>query len=825
MNQQNKLLRSERNIHRLIYMASFLISALGMLLILKARGFYPFKDTTLFVMDMQDQYVEFYASLRYLFGGDNSLFYSWSRSMGGNYIGLFAYYIASPLAFLTLLFPVEQMPLAITVLSVLKIGLCGLSFSVYAVYLWEYRSIPSAKTADIACQWVQLSVIPLSVSYALMSYNITYLCCLMWLDGVIFLPMILLGVEKLLDGKKGLHYTLSLAGLFLCNYYTGYMVGIFTALYLLFRGLTQLDKTAVKHSFQTFFKIVARFAFCTLLALGLAAPILLPVIRDLSAGRLSTTNMLPDSPYNFQPFPALLGQLSNGAYISLDNSGLPAIYCGYLILGAGLWFFLSRRISIKEKLGALILLGIFALSFYYVYPDLIWHGFKRPVCFPYRYAFLCSFLLLYMALRAFICLPWRKLPTLWQRRPIFEILLVILMLETAIDMGINGRDILFQIGNQFAYNPLSDYESFLASTESLITDIQQDDDGLYRINSGYEYSKNDAMLLGYNGMTHYSSTFNASVNSLTSNLGLAQIHFWNSGYGSNPLLDSLFSVKYILAQHPVPKSYILRKDTGVIWEENAGSTASYVNPTALPMVYSAPAVSLNPETDTPDPYRNQNALLNAIAGTQTEYFTEYTCLTQARDTGFSYTFTADSTNPVYLYLDTAEYLPYGPKTVWVNGCAVGGYFTSETLCSLYLGTFSPGQQVVVEIPEQTMAPNAVMIAQLHIDETTRTLNTLQEKGMNITAHSGGHFSGTITLTDGDTILTSIPYDDGWTVKIDGRKVPTEKFADTFLAVRAESGEHTLSFSYLSPGFAAGMLLFLAALLLGSAYFLLPNKTS
>ena len=58
----------------LYYFLSFVIPVLGMLLILKSRGFYPFKEDTLFVLDMQDQFMEFYASLRYVFGGDNSIF-------------------------------------------------------------------------------------------------------------------------------------------------------------------------------------------------------------------------------------------------------------------------------------------------------------------------------------------------------------------------------------------------------------------------------------------------------------------------------------------------------------------------------------------------------------------------------------------------------------------------------------------------------------------------------------------------------------------------------------------------------------------------------
>lgn len=863
-------------VNALLYILSFAVSAAGMLLIIKSRGFYPFKDTTMFVMDMRDQYVEFFASLRYLFTGENSLFFSWSRSMGGNYIGLFAYYIASPLSFITLFFPLKHMPLAVVVLSVLKIGLCGLSFSVYASYLWQHGRVSPSPGP-----WTRLAVLPLAAAYALMSYNIVYLLCLMWLDGVILLPCILLGAEKLLDGKRGLHYMLALTALFYCNYYTGYMAGIFTVLYVVFRTLTRFPRMPFKESLRR----LLGFTATTLLSLGLSAPLLLPVARDLLTGRLAADTYAPGTPYSFQPFTRLFGQYANGVYQSLDSRGLPSIYCGYVVLAFIFLFFLLPRIPLREKASAFCILLILSLSFYHRKIDVMWHGFQSPVCFPFRYAFVFGFFLLYMAVRGAGCIPWEKLPSLWQRRPLFELIVAALMVFTARDMGVNGRDILFAIGNQFPYDSIQNYETFLVSTEPLIEGIKQNDDGLYRINQAYEYSKNDSLLLGYNGMTHYSSTFNKSVNTLTSKLGLAQIHFWNSGYGSNPLLDSLFSVKYVLDGRPVPEFYTKLEDTDIIWDENTQATASYCNGNALSMAYSAPAATLSPNLDSDDPFENQNNFLNSIAGTDAAYFTEYDCTTtqgiSASDTGilavvtqgfdspgqnaatfghdansseqdavsehgadssdqdgnaseqdlpvsgpsdagWTYTFTAGSSNPVYLYLLTDEYNPYTPAGVYVNGSPAGGYFTSETLCSLYLGSFNAGQQVIVEIPEQTMAPNAVLIGELHMELLLNTLSALKGGCMDVTSHRGGHLSGTITVSEGETILTSIPYDRGWTVKIDGKKAETEIFADTFLAIPTESGEHTIAFSYVSPGFGTGLFLCVMALALGGVYFL-PHR--
>lgn len=813
-----------RNINILIYLGSFLVSAIGMLLIIKARGFYPFKDTSMFVMDMKDQYVEFFASLRYIFTGENSLFFSWSRSLGGNYLGLFAYYIASPLSFITLFFPLEKMPLAIAVLSIIKIGLCGLTFSIYANYLWTYHAATNDSPLSLSHKWTQLMIIPFSTAYALMSYNITYLCCLMWLDGVILMPLVLLGVEKILDGQKGGQYILALTALFFSNYYTGYMIGIYTAIYIIYRSIIRLDLKNIKKSLkETFFKLL-RFTLCTLLSIGFSAPLLLPVIMDLFNGRLSTGKVNYTTISTYEPFSLIFNQFKNGAYVSLDNSGMPCIYCGYLALLFIPLFLLMRKISLREKLGALLILSMFLSSFYFVRADVFWHCFKSPVCFPYRYSFLFSFTLLYMVVRTLPCIFKGRIPTIWQRKPFYECLLVIIMLITAADLGVNGRDILFSIGNQFAYCPMDEYYLFLDTTKPLVDSIKKNDDSFYRINQNYSFSLNDSMLLGYNGMTHYSSTYNKSVNTLTSDLGLAQIHFWNSGFGSNPLLDSLLSVKYVLSQEPMAPQYTRLQTTDMLWSEDALPTASYINENALPLIYSTPVSTLTPEVSTNNPFVNQNHLTNAIAGTEQSYFTEYEVATSHDENGWTYTITANSNNPVYFFLDTEECnLSYDTANVLVNGTVIGKYLTPETLCCLYIGSFTAGQTVVIQIPDQKLEPNAVYVAQLETETITPLLQFLQNKGINITKQKGATITGTIIVNEGETILTSIPYDAGWKVKIDGHNAETVKFADTFLAIPAESGKHTISLSYVSPGFYTGMISFIISLIICVLYLCPINK--
>lgn len=790
-----------------LYAASFFLPILILLCILYTGSFYPFGEKSLFIMDMKGQYVEFFASLRDAVMGDNSLFFSWARSMGGNYIGVFAYYIASPLSFLTIFFPIEKMPLAIEFLTLLKFGLCGLSFSVYA------RHLTKKQGADMGL----LLLIP-TLCYVFMSYNMVYSLCLMWLDGVILLPAVLLGAEKILEGKKGLHYMLMLTFLFISNYYTGYMIGIFTALYVLYR----IASSVTKKDWKLYIPKIFRIALTTLLAAGLSAPLLLGVLKDLMQGKLSSGNInyQPDTVTNFHFFD-LLGKYTNGNYDSITNAGLPAIYCGYVILFLAVLFFVFRTLKIREKIGAVVILGILALSFTYTKLDMAWHGFQYPNWFPYRYAFLFSFFLLYMAIRSMCCLSqsWENKPrrkNFMASHAIRGIFSLAIIIGVSVEMGMNGVSLMKGLDKEFQYGTVEEYETFIEKTKPLVSGLKEKDTGFYRINQGYEYSKNDAMLLSYHGMTHYSSTFNAAINSLTPKLGIAQGYFWNSGYGSNSLLDSLFSVKYILADRTVPTNYKKISDT-------AGGTASYENPMALSIAYAAAPSTLTPDLSDQSPFVNQNRFLNAIAGTDTEYFTDCPySLEQTTAANWEYQFTAASSNPVYLYMKANN---TSWADVYVNDNWVGNSFSNETNGALFLGNFTAGQKVKVTVysSEESAALYFSAIAELHEERLQATLNTLQKNGMRIENHKGGRLSGHITLAQGQTILTSIPYDEGWSVTIDGNPVVPEKFADTFLAISCPAGEHKIRFSYLSPGVTTGAFIALFSLAASVLYFVLWDK--
>lgn len=794
MKEEKKIPVKKKN--GLICLCAFFLAEIIMLCILKKDGFYPFGTKSMLIMDMKNQYVEFLASLRNILRGDDSLFFSWSRSMGGNYIGIFAYYVASPLSFLTVFFPVSKMPQAVEFLTVLKIGLCSLSFSVYGSYLARKYG-----------KNLSFAVLVPSVCYAFMSYTMVYSLSIMWLDGVIMLPLILMGLEKIFDGARGLQYVICLTLLFISNYYTGYMVGIFTGLYFLVRLISEYKKEDQKKELS----ILGRFTVSSLLSIAMAAPILICAMKDLMSGKLSDVyyGYEPENTTNFV-FGQFFTKLLHGKYDSITNTGaLPAVYCGFVMLALALVYLVLRRIKWREKIGMGLILCLLVVSFYVVKLDKVWHGFQYPNWFPYRYAFLFSFVVIYMALRAMIELSERA----WKlgRVPVYAVTAVVL-LGVSVEMGSNGAAMLQGLGNEFGYGEMADYDQFISKTQSLVKDIQNKDKGLYRINQKYEYSKNDAMLLGYHGMTHYSSTFNANINSLTPRLGMGQAYFWNSGYCSTPLLDSLFGCKYTINDVAMPSCYTKMKST------DEGGT-SYENPMALPFAYAVGQERTAGDLNQQSIFGNQNEFLNGITGEPKSYFVncEYTT-TQEAASVWSYNVTAAADAPMYLYMQAG--VSYAQ--VYVNQNPVNCYFTDESKGALYLGEFKQGESVYIQVAVNddgnTYAPSYTEIVQLDVPALQETMTSLGQGGLQVKKSRGGKISGTITLReDQQEIMTSIPYDEGWIIKVDGKKVEYTKYADTFLQFPCSAGEHTITMHYVSPGFHTGLLLGILGLILTFLY--------
>ena len=85
---------------------SFLLPLFVMVVIYATMGVYPFGNSTLLTVDLGQQYVDFFSYYRTtLLSDPSAIFFSFTKSFGGEMLGLWAYYLMSPFNFIFLLFP------------------------------------------------------------------------------------------------------------------------------------------------------------------------------------------------------------------------------------------------------------------------------------------------------------------------------------------------------------------------------------------------------------------------------------------------------------------------------------------------------------------------------------------------------------------------------------------------------------------------------------------------------------------------------------------------------------------------------------------------
>ncbi len=810
-----------------LFFLCFFVPALVMLLSMALFDMAPFGDRSTLIMDMSGQYVEFFCGLKQILrdGNFSSLFFSWGKSMGGNAVGVFAYYVSSPLSLLTLFVPNSAMPIGLLFLSVLKIGLCGLTMGIF-LYNMGFRKKPIT--------------ILFATAYALMSYNIVYAMCPMWIDGVIWLPIVLLGVERLLqDGKMAL-LTVSLLAIFVSNYYIAYMVGAFTVLWLLYRvGGHYRDLFSGK----MFLGRLGKFILSVITAAGLGAWLLLPTLFSLLQGKIGGSGIQASGEWNFTG-QALWDKFFVGGYDSITNSGSPFVYCGILLVLLCIAYFTIRKISIRERLLSACLLVFLLLSLALVQLDLAWHIFQYPNWFPYRYGFVVTFFVIYLAARCmqhiddlnigmvaaglllmvlsgsplvgycylFVCLLYLFFKSRWGRLPrmVLGVFCVLLISIHCCEMFYNTNNLLAGVDRQFHYESYSAYHTYKTKVEGILDIIEEDGgerNAYVAVAPHFLRTINDPYGFGYRSISHYSSAYNRTVNSFYKSLGYAQSWFWSLHFGGTAISDSLFGVGYTV-NDPAARtsSGDQRLEVGTTVPDSQyvaigsyeGATA-YRNPYAITAPFTVSKDLLNTKIEG-DYFTAQNALLNGMLGSRVN------CLetldkkaVQVKGNTIQITAPKDGVLYVYFNRDTG-------RTMMVNGQYAVNLFRNETDCIQSLGFYKAGEVATVQVQgaRSLVDHSRTQFALLDTVRFKAATDELRDGCMQSFKADSSALSGTVTCQEDTLLFTSIPYDEGWRVWVDGERVETTAFSDALLCVELPAGDHFVEMEYVAQGADLGL---------------------
>ena len=578
---------------------SVLIPMILVYLIYFARDLYPFGDGTVLVLDLNAQYVYFFRALRNIVYDGGSMLYSWSRGLGGEFLGMYAYYLASPLSYLILLFPTDKTQEFLLILFMLKAGICG---GTMGFYLHKHSTNKN-----------KFAVVAFSILYAMSAYCIVHQSNTMWMDAVMWLPLVAYGLEELIKYGKYKMFTIFLSLTLASNFYIGYMVCIFVLLYFFFYHIAYKDNDVNNPAKEKTHmgKSLIRVGFFSVIAICMAAVLIIGAYYSLQLGKSDFTDPSWDVALRFDIFDLFFKMLPS-SYDTVRIDGLPFIYCGLITVILAPLFFCSKRFTVREKIASGVFLSIFAFSFMISVVDLVWHGFQKPMWLNNRYSFMFCFFLLFLAFRAFehiedisaksiacvsafimlfvavlqnfetqyieklealsygpddgkfqvhefatvtltiVCLiAYISIIAVMKVAKNKDIVAVVLVAFIAVEVFLSGLCNVNDLDEDVGFSKYYKFNEFNTLMEPVVDTLENYDDSFYRAEITNKRKDNDNMALDVNGLTGTTSTLNKETISFLHNMGYYASSHRSRYDGASVVTNSILGVKYIIT----PRDY------------------------------------------------------------------------------------------------------------------------------------------------------------------------------------------------------------------------------------------------------------------------------
>jgi uncharacterized membrane protein YfhO len=826
----------------------------------------PFGDKTIYRMDLYHQYGPLFSELYDRVTSGESLLYSWNSGLGSSFIGNFYNYLSSPFSILVLIFGHENTFEAVAAMIAIKSILSAMSIS---YYLKKSSKVDGPQ------------LIAFGIMYAFSAYFIAYYWNVMWIDSMYLLPLIVLGIEKIINSGKCGTYIIFLSLAIFTNYYIGFMLCIFSCLYFFYYYFSSSDKfinrTNIlnnkdkKYSYldkSFFFQSGLRFALSSFIVGIILLFMLLPVAYVLSSSS-ATSGTHPNEIKNyFTIFDFLANHLAS-LEPTIRSSGedvLPNVYCGILTVILIPVYLFSDKISSKEKIASSILLGFMFFSFNINIFNYLWHGLHFPNDLPYRQSFMYSFILITMAYKAFVNLQYMNKKQLLSIG--IGILAFIVLTQKLGSKNVDNTTILISMIYVFVFTIILGLiqskkdqayalsiilsctvisETIIANTDHYVanqtkTAYTEDYDGFKELQAVVDEKDNslfyrselsdlrtrmDPSWYDYNGVSVFSSMAYESVANMQKNIGLYGNKINSYTYNpQTPVYNSFFGIKYVYDRN----SLINEGDYYSLADKNATYSA-YENNYNLNIAFPVSDRLLTWDSSLySNPVDSQQELFADATGIDGIYNRIYNyellCnnvneinednkimsnfslykIDDGTEASATATITAEKNGHIYIYVysrnldDVSIYSPSISTSMTVSD----GYI-------LDLGYYEPNDKISVTMPideEQTYANVDFVVFTIDNEKFVDGYNMLKSGQIEYTSFSDTIIEGNFSADNNEILFTSIPYDKGWNVYIDGEKVAEEnivKISDALLGVKVSSGEHSIKFKYSIPGLTIAYL--------------------
>lgn len=839
-----------------LILAAFCLPVILMLLAFLVMGIYPAGENQIAVIDMYHQYVPFLGELQSKLQSGGSLFYTWNGAGGSNFWNLLAYYGASPLNLILVLFPKKFLMEGVTLILLLKIGLAGSTMAVYLrAIVWE----KDKRSADI-------SLVGFATLYALCSYVMAYYWCIMWMDAVALLPLCILGLHKILDGRSGVFYTVCLALVVFINYYMAIMVCIFILFYYPVLYFIKVQGESAGH----FFKTTGRAVGYSLLGVLMSAVMLLPTWMSMQSTYYISADM-PEKTELYNDLLDILNQMLPNAELTY-REGLPNLYCGMFVVILLVFYWISRTIPLREKLlnGVFLVFLIFSLNINKL--DFIWHGFHFPNQLPYRYTFMICFLLIAMAYQVFQRVDEIRVNHLWillatgggyyllaqkiltehikdldlfvysglawlalyvailllykKGRLPKNLLLILTVILLTCEMASNTCTSIDQVGT----TQRSNYYANEADIAKLVKKTEGTDDRFGRTEMNDNYILNCPAMYHYKGISQFSSSLNANATALMEHIGVEGAPDKNRfNYNqTDPVTNAMLNIRYLIGKNlPIDDS-----DFKQIAKSGNSRLYESIYPLSIGYMTADTIRTWNYEQE--NPFMVLDDYVRAV--TQNKYtsvFTEIepvdvsaanielsstgdgmwdsTLKNETKKSKTILTYQAQQTGKQYLFIEADD-----ADAITVSQEKKDDKIEIRNDCGsiVNLGEMDSGTEFTVTIEYKEGKGGSVVSHVCTMDEAVwqDAYKMLSASMLDVTDYGDTYLKGTIDVQEDGVFVTSVPYEAGWKLKVDGHtREIDELIGGAWISTSLSAGEHQIELSFRPPGLIAGLLITLASI--------------
>ena len=836
---KNSFLRNKRiDLYAVI---SFLIAAFTMYIILRNRGVMHDGNLCAVVGDLRENYLPAIRNLCRDIKNGESLSFSWNIALGMNTTMYNAYYAYNPFNLLFLIpGPWSDESIILTIIIV-KTGLASLCFYEYVKASHGINNIWGAIFA---------------IFYSLCAYQVIFNTMnIIWLDAMFVLPMVFKSIDELLSEYRIRSLILWYSYIFIVQFYMGYMIGLISGLYFLLS-----ISFVFKHRETSFLKILIKYISAVISSIGISAVVWLPtvffLIDHVAVDQVTYNKINASIIYLYKMFFC--------KELALVSAPVPNLYCGTLAITVLPLFFISKKIRLKEKTiyGVLLLILLVSCCFEPLY--MVWHGFDNPDGWTFRFAFIICFIVctvsamsmgkstiedikkilisatLTMAFYISACLidvssidmkriamtiiiisAWIALCILCLKLGKKPVIVAAMLLIVSVELIVNYY-------GQMTPDTLKSVYRLWEFNQNEAVDTLNNDDDFYRVNSIYDYGISSGIQYGYNGISYYSTGENYNTRKALERLGIYDSPRMVMGYGLTPITEMLLGIKYTI-YNTIPS-------------ENMGPEDIYpkitYNAKALGVGYMVAGNIDDYDHMDKNAFENNNYILSTMTGQKIQPYSMVNSEdiiieengVRLQKTGNGYMVDTDpigirsedanltyivnkneKTIYSYVYHDTSNLATKGFLMTGGEENAVHKY---GELSASYIKKMQEddGKYKLSIVPIDNAWRQSfedIYFAEYNDDQFTKAYELLSDNQLIVDEFRDGYIKGSVSTTGDKKILfTTIPYDKGWKVKINGEYgsiIPLMN--EAFIGVELPVAEnYTLEFEFEPIGLRLGILI-------------------